>query len=266
MLTRHPWPSSFEPNALPDRTIAVVMHVRLQKVCQSVSVWAGWVYLALTVAWLGLMSGCSSMSTRAAMTDADLGDPQAVMSLEEHLAQAARAEGAGDKERARSLYRQASKAYPVAEDPWRKLAESYFNVGDYGNAIQAAQEVMQRNPKDPVAASVLAISGLRLSTQALNVLRDQADAQRARASSAGRPQTKSAIIVAARLEAETLARNLREVLGEPVLVPSEATSAGPGPAPSRARPRAASNSVGAPAASRASPPPVAGASPFDKLK
>jgi hypothetical protein len=257
LLTRHALPRSFATQALDRHVSATDASVCLQDLFRNVMVW-------VLMGAVLLLGACSSTGGRVSGMDAEMGDPQAVMSLEEHLAQAARAESTGDRERARGLYRQASKAYPVAEEPWRKLAESYFNVGDYGNAIQASQEVMQRNPKDPVAASVLAISGLRLSTQALSILRDQADAQRARLSNGGRPLTKSAIIVAARLEAETLARNLRDVLGEPVLVPSEAPAAGPSQN-SRPRPR--------PAAPTNSPPPAKGnqptasaGNPFDKLK
>lgn len=224
-----------------------------------------------------LMTGCAA--NKSPDGDGKGGAPEAITTLEEHLAQATRAEEGGDKEKARGLYRAAAKAYPVAEEPWQKLAESYFNAGDYGNAIQAAQEVMQRDPKDPTAASVLAISGLRLSSQAFVVLHEQAEAVRAKSGGQAKPLTNASILLAARMEAETLARNLRELLGEPP-AGKEPVAA---PAQNRARARPvvrpatpASGAVGAvppavappranvPAANTARP--AAGGSPFDKLK
>ncbi|HIV70639.1 MAG TPA: hypothetical protein H9903_06900 [Candidatus Aquabacterium excrementipullorum] len=225
------------------------------------------------------MVGCAS--NKAVDADGKPTAPEAITTLEEHLAQATRAEEAGDREKARGLYRAAAKAYPVAEEPWQKLAESYFNAGDYGNAIQAAQEVMQRDPKDATAASVLAISGLRLSSQAFAVLHEQAEGVRAKSGGAAKPLTNASILLAARMEAETLARNLRELLGEP--------PAGKEPAPAqpnraRARPavRPAVAASGVPAAGVTAPvqpavrpatpaanaarPAATGGSPFDKLK
>ncbi len=227
----------------------------------------------LMVMAFGLVA-CSS--TPSSKTDADA-QPQAITTLEEHLVRARQAEESGEKDKARELYRAAAKAYPVAEEPWQKLAESYFNSGDYGNAILASQEVMQRDPQDPVAASVQAISGLRLSTQALTTLREQAEAQRVKAGGApGKPLTNASIIVAARLEAETLTRQLREVLGEPVLVPQAVSVTG-----QRGRPRALPavrpvTPVAAPAATAAPivkpvtpvvpARPTPAGNPFDKLK
>jgi Tfp pilus assembly protein PilV len=250
LLTRH---------VLPRHLFA--RHARRDDSCGGANASLKQMFRVVTVASMmaGVLALSACSTTKSARTTDDSSDPQAISTLEEHLARAARAEGAGDKEKAREFYRQASRAYPVAEEPWRKLAESYFNVGDYGNAILASQEVMQRNPKDAVAASVLAISGLRLSTQALGVLRDQADTQRARAGGL-KPLTKSTIIVAARLEAETLARNLREVLGEPVLVPNDAPAAGQSAGGNRPRPRPAATPNAAP------PAQSGGANPFDKLK
>ncbi len=227
--------------------------------------------MGLSMAIALALTGCSSTHKTKASNEAE---PQAITTLEEHLVRAKHAEESGEKDKARGLYRAAAKAYPVAEEPWQKLAESYFNAGDYGNAILASQEVMQRDPQDPVAASVQAISGLRLSTQALNTLRDQAEAQRAKAGgAAGKPLTNASIIVAARLEAEALTRQLREVLGEPALVPQAVPTQA-----YRQRPRAATvrtpAAVAAPAAPTRPTPATAAqprstapaGNPFDQLK
>lgn len=108
----------------------------------------------------------------------------------------------GGREPARLLYRDAAKAYPADKRPWLRLAQSYFDASDYGNAVLAAQEVVQRDPADSVAQGLLAVSGLRVSTTALSALRNQ-----------------SGLSASTRSEAEDMARNLRTILGESVLVP-----------------------------------------------
>ena len=62
---------------------------------------------------------------------------------------------------------------PTSKEPWLKLAEDYFEANNYGQAILASQEVLQRDPADSVATSVLAVSGLRVSASALSLLRQQ---------------------------------------------------------------------------------------------
>lgn len=132
--------------------------------------------------------------------------------LSEFISRAQAAEAVeGGRERARLIYREAAKAYPTDKRPWARLAQSYFDAGDYGNAVLAAQEVVLRDASDSSAQGLLAVSGLRISTSALSALRSQ-----------------NGINTSTRSEAEDMARNLRSILGESVLVPkpSEAPAAG----------------------------------------
>jgi Tfp pilus assembly protein PilF len=169
-----------------------------------------------------------------------------------HKAETAMA--SGDKAKGREYYQAASKIDPTSKAPWVKLAENYFEEGDYGNAVLAAQEVLHRDGTDNVGAGILAVSGLRISTSALTVLRQQNN-----------------ITAGTRGEAETLTRSLRELLGENVLVPR------PEPAPQRPRPRpsaaAAAQAASTPSTASAKAPVAApataaksGGNPFDKLK
>lgn len=125
------------------------------------------------------------------------------MPLQEYMTEASRARADNMAGKERDIYRSAARAYPTAKEPWSRLAESYFEEGDYGNAILAAQEVLQRDAADPIATSVLAVSGLRVSTQALSALRAQ----------------NNKLPNDSRLQAEGLTKTLRELLGETVLVP-----------------------------------------------
>lgn len=178
----------------------------------------------------------------------------ATVSLQEYVQQASKAAADGSREKARETYRIAAKAYPASQVPWLKLAEDYFEAADYGNAILAAQEVLQREANDNVAASLLAVSGLRVSASALQLLRSQ-----------------KGMAVGTRTEAETMARTLRDVLGETVLVPQPAAadSVTASAAPPKPRPK-----VRPPVASRPATPsakPVeshtpTSSDPFSKLK
>lgn len=137
-----------------------------------------------------------------------------VQSLAQYLQEATKAKAEQGTNKERDIYRQAARQYPTAKEPWSRLAESYFDATDYGNAILAAQEVLQRDGSDATAASVLAVSGLRVSTQALSALRTQ----------------NSKLPVDTRSQAEGLTKTLRELLGESVLVPPVADAAPATPA------------------------------------
>lgn len=210
-------------------------------------------YPALVIS-VALLAACGSQPKTAATSPLASTTP----ALEQFLSDASRSRQEGARGVERDTYRKAAQAYPTSKEPWLKLAESYFEGQDYGNAILAAQEVLQRDASDKVANSLLAVSGLRVSSAALLTLRGQQD-----------------LSVDTRDQAQDVVKTLREVLGEPVLVPKPA------------EPRAASNSVtprkpvrpvrpvtaatapaaGAPAApAAAAPKPAKAANPFDTLK
>ncbi|HJV27453.1 MAG TPA: tetratricopeptide repeat protein [Aromatoleum sp.] len=115
---------------------------------------------------------------------------------------------------------------PARKEPWVRLAKLHFDAGAYGRAIVAADEVLQRDPADRTAKSVRAVSGLRVATESLAELRKDADLRGS-----------------AQADAQSLARNLRETLGEDVLVPvaaiqtSASTEPTPEPVPVKERPR-----------------------------
>jgi len=202
-----------------------------------------------------LFAGCSTKPTSSGDEAKELSskaDP-----LSEYMSRAQAAEAAeGGRERARLIYRDAAKTYPTDKRPWLRLAQSYFDTADYGNAVLAAQEVVQRDPTDNVSQGLLAVSGLRISTAALSALRSQNN-----------------LTTSTRTEAEDMARNLRAVLGETVLVPKPADPvhlesrpqprAQTQPKPQRPKPRVA---PAAAAASAPVVPPSAPSNPFGALK
>lgn len=123
----------------------------------------------------------------------------------------------GRTERALDLLDDAARLEPSSKMPWLRRAQIHFEGRQYGQAIQAAQEALQRDAADLTAKSILAVSGLRVSAEALDQLRKVNE-----------------VNGSARVEAESVARLIREALGEPILV--EAPAAGPTKPETRAVP------------------------------
>jgi tetratricopeptide (TPR) repeat protein len=234
---------------------------------------------ASAVRWSTWIAGCVFLAACATNSGTPAPPPKAPAqaSLQELMQRAEASAKANRLEASRLEYREAAKAYPTSVLPWSKLAEDYFEKGDHGNAILAAQEVVQREPQNVVAQSVLAVSGLRVSNAALTSLRAQ----------------QSGVPTSTREQATALTRTLREALGEYALVPRQPTSgdtsaattatstatatagATTSTAPARSKPsQAPAKPAAKPAVKAAAPaapapaksPAPASTNPFDKLK
>jgi tetratricopeptide (TPR) repeat protein len=131
--------------------------------------------------------------------------PAATEAFNKALADAAAVAKSGDQTRALALYDQLTKMDPTREEPWSRIAQIQFQQSHYGQAIVAAQEALSRDPTDRDAKSVLAVSGLRVATESLGQLRQD-----------------SALAGDAKSDAQVLAHQLRETLGENTLFPEEA--------------------------------------------
>lgn len=182
-----------------------------------------------------VLAGCAATpAERTALPSAAPAAP----SLQEWMQRAQAAAQAGQREQARQAWRGAARTYPADKAPWQRLAEDYFAAGDHGNAILAAQEVLQRDGRDTIGHGVLALGGLRLAAGSLAALRDTREWR-----------------VGHRDEAATLTRAMHESLGEPALAAPPPLPAGrpTHPAvraaamPPRAAPRPAVASSAAPA-------------------
>ncbi|MEQ5843258.1 tetratricopeptide repeat protein [Paraburkholderia acidicola] len=143
----------------------------------------------------GVIAGCATQGNNVAPT------PEA---FNKSLADADTVAKGGDQDRAMALYQGLAKADPTREEPWSRIAQIQFTQGHYGQAIVAAQEALQRDQTDRQAKSVLAVAGLRVATQSLGELRQDA-------SLAGD----------AKSDAQALAKELRDTLGEASLFPPE---------------------------------------------
>ncbi|MES2320298.1 MAG: hypothetical protein V4631_22700 [Pseudomonadota bacterium] len=120
--------------------------------------------------------------------------------LQDMLSQANQAVATGQKEKAVTLWQQTATAYPADKTPWVNIAQTRYESGQYGEAIVSAQEILVRDPSNTLANSIIATSGLRLSTRALGDLSRQNNLT-------GNVKTES----------QELAKLLRESLGENTL-------------------------------------------------
>lgn len=135
---------------------------------------------------------------------------------------------AGQRDKAYAILKGAGGAFPTEKTPWLRMAQMRYDSNNYGEAIVNALEALARDPDDTLANSIVAVSGLRVSSKALADLTQ-----------------KNNLSGSVRNEAQDLAKLLRTSLGEEVLVPraarKEATrrpaptaSAAPAPRPSAA--------------------------------
>ena len=152
------------------------------------------IHLARIGALAVLLAGLTACSTAPKALPA----PQ----LDELLSEASKAAASGNKEQAVTLWKQSAAAFPSEKTPWSAIAQTRYDAEQYGEAIAAAQEVLVRDPNDKLANSIIAISGLRLATRALNDLSRQ-----------------NSLSGSIKSESQNLAKLLRESLGETILVP-----------------------------------------------
>jgi hypothetical protein len=154
---------------------------------------------------------------------------------------------AGLQEKSLDLLERATKEYPARKEPWLRLAQTYFSSQDYGQAILASEEVLQRDGKDLVARSILAVSGLRVSARALGQLRED-----------------QVITGDVKVEAKLLARTLRDTLGEAELFSVGAKGAADSSKTASEQPRKTSTTP--PRVIKSTAPPVAASSPVAKVE
>jgi tetratricopeptide (TPR) repeat protein len=188
------------------------------------------------------VSACQTVST-----DTKAALPVVKPKLEDLMAKAGQASASGNKEQAITLWKETAVAFPADKTPWTSIAQTRYDAGQYGEAILAAQEVLVRDPADQLANSIIAISGLRLSTRAL------ADLSR-----------QNNLSGSTRTESQDLAKLLRESLGEQVLVPPRAARNTPAAANGAAASAAAAAGKGKAAGKAATAAPSA--DPFGALK
>ena len=166
-------------------------------------------------------------------------------SVKAAIAEANAAAMSGRPDKAYALLRQAGATYPADKAPWVRMAQMRFDSNNYGEAIVNALEALHRDPDDTMANSVVAVSGLRLSSKALSDLT--------------RKNNLSGTVCT---EAQDLAKLLRNSLNEEVLVPGVGRTT-PRKEVAKAKPPTATATTTVATGSTAK---SAGADPFGALK
>jgi predicted Zn-dependent protease len=135
------------------------------------------------------------------------------------LADADAAAKAGRSEQAYSILAGAARANPTDKAPWLRMAQMRFEDKNYGEAIVSGLAAIERDPDDMLAYSLVAVSGLRVSSKALGDLTQ-----------------KNGFTGSVRNEAQDLANLLHTTLKVEKIVPVRAA---PGARPAAPKPTAA---------------------------
>lgn len=205
--------------------------------------------LAWAVALLAL-AGCVSTPKAPAVVQAP-----PTPSFESFMEEADRARAEGSETREMERYRAAAAAYPTRKEPWSRLASHYFAAADHGNAILAAQEVLQRDAQDTAALSMLAVSGLRVAAAAV-----------------GQLSQRKELVGDTRTQAEAVVKTLRQYFPELFPPPAATPTARPAqvqtpppPMPPPAKPAQVRDPCKGKPESKCKPPVPAGKKPTDVL-
>jgi predicted Zn-dependent protease len=180
-------------------------------------------HLLPSVVCIAVLAGCASTAP------APVNKPVTMASA---LADADAAAKAGRGDQAYAILKAAALANPTDKAPWLRMAQLRFDDKHYGEAIVNGLEAIERDPDDMLAYSLVAVSGLRVSSKALGDLTQ-----------------KNGFSGSVRTEAQDLASLLHKTLKVEAIVPAR-------PVPTRA---AAQKPVPAPApASKACSGPFCG--------
>ena len=149
------------------------------------------------ISLLSSLAACSSLQKQ----DTESAQKAVREKVDARLTAADEALKQGQSQQAFEQLDQAIRIDPSAKQPWVRKAQIHFEARQYGHAINDAQEVLQRDVNDLTAQSILAVSGLRVSAEALSHLRKVNE-----------------VMGSTRNEAESVAKLIREALGETILV------------------------------------------------
>jgi Flp pilus assembly protein TadD len=155
---------------------------------------------AVPIACIALLSACASTAPAEAGSHAAL---KSASTMATAMAEADAAVLAGQNDKAYTILKKAGSTFPTDKTPWVRMAQMHFDSTNYGEAIVDALEALERDPDDTLANSIVAVSGLRVTSKALADL-----------------SQKNNLTGNVRTEAQDLAKLLRTSLNEDVLVPN----------------------------------------------
>jgi predicted Zn-dependent protease len=146
---------------------------------------------------IAVLAGCAS----TAPTPTSKPAPMATA-----MADADAAVKAGRTDQAYTILKAAAVVHPTDKSPWLRMAQLRFDDKQYGEAIVTGLQAIERDPDDMLAYSLVAVSGLRVSSKALGDLTQ-----------------KNGFSGSVRSEAQDLAALLHSKLG-PIVPPRQAAA------------------------------------------
>lgn len=188
---------------------------------------------------LAIVAGAAILSACASTGPATPPAKSAAPTMAATMAAVDAAVLAGQNDKAYALLKHAGSSFPTDKAPWVRMAQMRFDSTNYGEAIVNALEALERDPDDTLANSIVAVSGLRVTSKALADL-----------------SHKNNLSGNVRTEAQELAKLLRTSLNEEVLVANRAGARKDG---------GIKKTVGAPPAAAARTP-AGGGDPFGAIK
>ncbi|MES2016949.1 MAG: hypothetical protein V4484_10680 [Pseudomonadota bacterium] len=150
-------------------------------------------HVLCSLAGAAMVAGCATPPPPPA-------PPKPVLTLASLMSAAEAAVKAGRSEEGVVLMTAAIAAFPDDKMARRRIAQVQFDSHDYGSAIFHAQQVVERDPNDLLAHSILAVSGLRVASKALADLAHKND-----------------LTGSVRAEAQDLAKLLRANIGGEII-------------------------------------------------
>ncbi len=146
-----------------------------------------------SVICIAVLAGCASTAPVVADKPAPVANA---------MADADAAVKAGRNDQAYTILKAATVAHPTDKSPWLRMAQLRFDDKNYGEAIVSGLQAIERDPDDMLAYSLVAVSGLRVSSKALADLTQ-----------------KNGFSGSVRSEAQDLANLLHTKLGGPIVPP-----------------------------------------------
>ncbi len=119
---------------------------------------------------LFLSFACAVLLSACATTEPAPAPPKPAPTLATLMGAAEASLLAAKPEEAVGWLKRAIAAFPADKAPRLRMAQVQFECLNYGEAISRAQEVLLQDPDDLVAHSLVAVSGLRVSSKALGDL------------------------------------------------------------------------------------------------
>lgn len=144
-----------------------------------------------TAMCIAILAGCASTAPAPA---------EKPMPMASAMTEADAAVKAGRPDRAYTILKAAAAAHPTDKSPWLRMAQLRFDDKNYGEAIVTGLQAIERDPDDMLAYSLVAVSGLRVSSKALGDLTH-----------------KNGFSGSVRSEAQDLATLLHAKLGGPIV-------------------------------------------------